>query len=246
MSLPRETTSGSHRAVRRLKPTLERNILNYAITASATGVGLLALSQAAGASIVYTQTNQKITQTTFLDLNNDGTSDFAFSTLCTYFHSGSLRIAHAELEIGPQVVGNQIWGQDPKVAALAAGVKVGSNGPFKSDIYLMGRDFSSVYSGKWAPVGGSVKNRYVGLKFLVGGQIHFGWARLNVMIRSAQTTCVQAVLTGYAYETVPGKSIVTGKTSATETGLKPAATLGQLAMGAAGLVAWRRERGVAA
>jgi hypothetical protein len=60
-------------------------------------------------------------------------------------------------------------------------------------------------------------------------------------------------LTGYAYETIPGKSILAGQTSEIErsnltpedfTPTKPsaqAATLGLLAQGAAGLVAWRRE-----
>jgi len=197
------------------------------------------MSQPAGASIVYTPTNQKITQTTVLDLNNDGTNDFAFQTLCTYFRS----LSHAALTIGPEVVGNQIRGRDPKVAALAAGVSVGSNGPFKSDIYLMGADRTNFYSGQWAPIGGSVRNRYVALKFLISGQIHFGWARLNVKIRSARTTCVQAVLTGYAYETVAGKSIITGKTSATDdlASAEPT-TLGRLALGAPGLLAWRRRQ----
>jgi hypothetical protein len=43
---------------------------------------------------------------------------------------------------------------------------------------------------------------YLGLKFVIKGKTHYGWARLAV---SAQRFVVTATLTRYAYETVPGK-----------------------------------------
>jgi hypothetical protein len=235
-------TSANPTLARRPNDKLERNLSAYAAAATAACAGLLAMSQPAEATIVYTPTNQKITQTTFLDLNNDGINDFAFHAFCTYSHPGSSgTFSYAQLNIRPVQVGNRIWGQVPDAAALAAGVSGGSKGPFKTDIYLMGLDQSNGYFGQWAPRKGSVKNRYVGLKFVISGQVHFGWARLNVQIRSARSTCVQAVLTGYAYETVAGMPIVTGKTSGTEVASAGPATLGQLALGAAGLVLWRKE-----
>jgi hypothetical protein len=51
-----------------------------------------------------------------------------------------------------------------------------------------------------------------------------------------------AVLTGYAYETVPHQAITTGKTSwpdVTGSEKQTNTTLGVLALGSAGLVAWR-------
>jgi hypothetical protein len=98
--------------------------------------------------------------------------------------------------------------------------------------------------GPW----GNVTNKYLGLKFLIGGKIHYGWARLTVMGYSSVT------LTGYAYETTVGKPIKAGHTtgpekSATEE-ISPTtltapvarkATLGLLALGAPGLSIWRRE-----
>ncbi len=60
--------------------------------------------------------------------------------------------------------------------------------------------------GSWA----NVTRRYLGLQFHIQGKVHYGWARLNV---TAAIGAVSATLTGYAYETVPGKSIVAGKTS---------------------------------
>jgi hypothetical protein len=62
---------------------------------------------------------------------------------------------------------------------------------------------------------------------------------------------VTAVLTGYAYETIPNKTIVAGQTKgpdeanrsepATTISNPESATLGVLAMGADGLSVWRRE-----
>jgi hypothetical protein len=101
-----------------------------------------------------------------------------------------------------------------------------------------GRSDQSVFSvGEWH----NVKTRYLGLAFSIQGQIHYGWARLNVN----QDGCViTAVLTGYAYETVPGKPIITGKTSGpsevSETERMPP-TLGLLAKGSIRLDAWRRD-----
>lgn len=227
-------------------PKLERNLCAYAAAATAACVGALAMPQPAEATVVYTPTNQKITQTTFLDLNNDGIHDFALHAICTYSHPGSSgTFSYAQLIINPVAAGNHIWGQVPYVAALPAGVSVGSSGPFIAKIDLMGSDQSNGYFGQWALRKGSVKNRYVALKFLINGQAHFGWARLNVQIRSARTTCVQAVLTGYAYETVAGMPIVTGNTSETEAASAEPAFLGQLALGAPGLVAWRKARELA-
>jgi hypothetical protein len=105
-------------------------------------------------------------------------------------------------------------------------------------------EFSSAISyGPWA----DVTNRYLGFKFLINGQVHYGWARLSV------AKYLQSVLlTGYAYETTPNKTIIEGHISGPETadafvpanpltpGAKPA-TLGMLARGSDGLALWRRE-----
>jgi hypothetical protein len=103
-------------------------------------------------------------------------------------------------------------GQGFKESALPAGIKLSSKGQFSPNLYPMGKVPSGVYSGPWAPVNGSERNRYLGLKFLRNRQVHFGWARLNVKIRGTGSSCVRAVLTGYGYETVPGKLSVAGRT----------------------------------
>jgi hypothetical protein len=103
-------------------------------------------------------------------------------------------------------------------------------------------------SGPWA----NVTNRYLALKFVIEGKIHLGWARLSVSC-PLRSLAVTATLTGYAYETVPGKAIRTGQRrddaeefnnggDANLTAPVPkSATLGRLAQGAQGLAVWRRK-----
>ena len=65
----------------------------------------------------------------------------------------------------------------------------------------------------------------------------------------------EAILTGYAYETIPGRAIIAGKTKGRDDAEPTAslnkripepATLGALALGAPGLAIWRREEAVTA
>jgi hypothetical protein len=88
------------------------------------------------------------------------------------------------------------------------------------------------------------------LKFTLQGKTHFGWARLNVSCIGYK---IRATLTGYAYETIPNKPIITGRTKGPDAISvdKPEATLtmptrepgslGLLAVGAPGLSFSRRE-----
>jgi hypothetical protein len=50
---------------------------------------------------------------------------------------------------------------------------------------------------------------YLGLKFVIKRKYHFGWARVTV---TRSRAFYYATLTGYAYETIPGKSIKAGQT----------------------------------
>jgi len=77
---------------------------------------------------------------------------------------------------------------------------------------------------------------YLGLKFDdLKGKTHYGWARVEVPISGGYW------LTGYAYETVPNKPIITGKTKGPDVITVEPATLGRLARGAP-MKASRREK----
>ena len=219
----------------------------------------MALVQPAEAKIVYTPAHRRITvgKDVFLDFNHDGRNDFKFHALRSTFPNGTF----LALNVYPVKAG-EIWGVNELASALPMGRRIG--GPKNSYFYasanfMAGLSATSVgarkYSGFWANGGKGVKNRYLGLKFVKKGQAHFGWARLSVRIYYSQKVRIDAVLTGYAYETTPNKPIVTGRKTGAQNTLdactpsatvpreacKPA-TLGMLALGSPALSIWRRRR----
>ena len=258
------------RTTAHLSDSTHQQLNMYAVAAGAAGVGMLALAQPSEAKIVYTPANVQIGGNVGklnLDLNNDGITDFEFCVATNYRYCPAQpgRRTSAgknppspffqDLSIFPAKAINQIWGNG-SASALPAGVRVGPKGKFSPGHRVMATWFyggTTHYGGPW----GNVQHRYLGLKFFINGKVHYGWARLNVHWYLPQ---VSATLTGYAYETVPGKSIITGKTKGPDGRGRaeqpsPAAlaapppklgTLGLLAMGARGLAIWRREESVSA
>jgi hypothetical protein len=240
-------SSSKSRKLTQLNSTTEKKLLGYAALAGASGVGILALVQPVRAEVVFTPTHQIMTDRVPLplDLNGDGIVDFKFEFV-TSTTSGFHFSSAAMMSVYGVAQTNQIWVKKERASALPPGVELGPNGQFAAGNIKMGTagfhyGAGSSYIGPWALRGGERKDRFVGLKFVIDGQIHFGWARLNVRIRPPWKHGVDAVLTGYAYETDVNTPIETGQTSGEEaSGLQPS-TLGRLALGAPGLVPWRRE-----
>jgi hypothetical protein len=102
------------------------------------------------------------------------------------------------------------------------------------------------HGGPWY----NVTDRYLGLSFQRNLRTHYGWAKLTVGAGN------YANLTGYAYETIVGKSIKAGQTreaddnenfgpGASLTNPIPntpqPASLGMVALGARGVPPWRRK-----
>lgn len=247
--MPRTKSAGSSSKARNatpFTPKTEKKLMGYVALASASGVAILALAQSSEAKVIYTAAHQKLPLNTdySLDVNGDGIADF------TLFASSILGGARpkgktytfnsdAELAIFAVTKSNQVWGARAAVSALPSGVKVGASGKFGTSNFILGGVFATdseppTYYGPWAPQAGNVKEHYVGLKFVIDGEIHYGWARLNAQIRQPLKGNVQAVLTGYAYETVANASIITGEISGPNVAETGPATLGRLAVGAAG------------
>jgi hypothetical protein len=216
----------------------------YALAASAAGVGVLALVQPAAAKIVYTKTHHVIrpNHSYPLDLNHDGVTDLSIqNTSSCGDWCGFTLVARA-------VAGNAVVGENYYASALTPGAEIGPKQSFSGLLMAHYTNGFGSHSGRW----GNVTNRYLGLKFRIKGKTHYGWARLNV---SDHQFGIVATLTGYAYETIPNKPIIAGKTKGTDdasrteqanvaspgTPAPQAASLGLLAMGSPGLSIWRRE-----
>jgi hypothetical protein len=228
------------RQSKRLASSLEHRLNSYALAASVAGVGVLALTQPAEAKIVYTPAHVIIGHGGVwmyqVDLNHDGVSDVTFGTV----HSSSTSLRSVDLWAGiPRSNGVQAQrGIKTWVSALRRGAWIGIGPPLRNcpgflcAMASSATGISSTKGGQWR----NVKNRYVGMRFVIRGKSHFGWIRLSVSMHAPRVT---ATLTGYAYETIPGKPIITGKTKGPDVITLPAATLGHLARGASGLSAWR-------
>jgi len=233
----------------RLSDSVHHQLSMYALAASAAGVGTLALAQPAEAKIVYTKAHKvihKLNDFVNLDLNHDGIVDFSLWLVHSrYPFVGAGLLAFPPNPSSTNTVrtsGARYW-----AIAYPAGVRIGPKGhaePLKRafDGALMehGCAATSTTACESSGVGGNwvnVKNRYLGLTFGINGKIHYGWARLNASIGSRDD--ISATLTGYAYETIPNKPIITGKTKGPDVITVQPTSLGHLAAGASAIPAWR-------
>jgi hypothetical protein len=227
---------------------LEKRLLAYAAAASAAGVATLAMVPPAEGKIVYTRVHQQISPNTMynLDLNHDGATDFTLGNHSSVRTSVSDAIVNIILPAGNAVRGYSIY-----ASALPMGVKIQAGKKFLSGMYSAEMAGSAYATWRGSNHGGpwfDVKNRFLGLRFAIKGKMHYGWARLNVSC--AKRHC-SALLTGYAYETIPGKPIITGATKGPD-GAEPTAslntrtpeppTLGMLALGAPAACTRKRHK----
>jgi hypothetical protein len=239
-----------------LPDSIHHQLNMYALAAGAAGVGVLALAHPAEAKIVYTPAHVVLGARSntpyYIDLNHDGVKDFVF--LHDYFYSSTTGFWGSFVQVTPyKFNGNRILGHGDALA-LRAGAKIGPSGRFSHYGTLAsgrgtGRSHSTKFYGFWANGGKGLRDRYVGLKFAINGEAHYGWARVSV-----SKFRFSAVLTGYAYETIADTPIKAGATSGTDDGEPTASigthatelpTLGMLALGERGLSMWRREDEVA-
>jgi len=218
-----------------LSDALHRRLNSYVLAASAAGVSVLALSEPAAAKIVYTPAKVKIGYVAYdLDLNHDGITDFeielGYSSTVSGFSTADI-FAFAP----PSQRGNKMAHAKGRVGlarALKPGVRIGPGDISSSGGFLVwegyGRKGTHIRTGQWI----NVKDRYLGLSFQINGKTHYGWARLNVKVTKRGISGFDAVLTGYAYETIPKKAIIAGKTKGPDDLALQTGSLGELAAGA--------------
>jgi hypothetical protein len=214
-------------------------------------VGILALALPAEAKIIYTPAHRFIgvNQTIPVDLNHDGKTDFSLQNVSNTFEGsgqGFLNALPAQPSNGVVGFGTSLF-QRPYAFALRAGNRIGPRAQFVFGkyIYMLYANATHGCHGSW----NDVKHRYLGVEFVVKGEIHYGWARLKTSCNPGNRK-ITALLTGYAYETIANKPIIAGATKGPDdaepatslnTPTPEPATLGMLALGERGLSIWRRE-----
>jgi hypothetical protein len=237
-----------HSAKTKLSETLDHRVKSYSIAAAAAGVSMLALAEPAQAKVVYTPANVNIKDSMpyALDVNGDGTADFTFE-FTSVDHTTLLL---AELDVPGNAIHSSV-GSKNEAIAFPAGAPIGPAQLFTTATtyggVFMAAAFAYSRTSFWGPWANKL-NRYLGVKFLIDGEVHYGWARFSV--DNWEKNGGKILLTGYAYETDVNTKIIAGdegsdtRAAAPVTPATPAsqpASLGLLARGAAALLLWRPD-----
>src|ERR1700691_1778062 len=157
---------------------------------SAITLGSLSLAPPLFAEIVYTPANQSIGKSNALsflpiDLNNDGIVDLSISAYNFVSFSTGL---HERCELnafglqGNQVLVEGSYDAVPGVMGQKIGFPASARFRFQQDGLMAASRHSSdgfasfnTTEGLWF----GATNRYLGIKFLIDGETHYGWARFN-------------------------------------------------------------------
>ena len=243
---------------------LKRQINLYSLAAAAAGVGMLALAAPAEGEVVVTR---KTIQIPLSSLGVEGVGiSFAYNGVddvklilssFSIFGANGNALKAVNSAQGEGVLGHNVdrvsW-----ASALAASAKIGPSANFVSAPGCGGTYFSycgvrlaathtSTFGsrGVGGPFAGDPKTAFLGVRFLIDGETHYGWVRLTVNTSMRRRT--MAKVTAYAYETAPEKPIWAGslREAANEAPVpkniqtQAGPSLGMLSLGAPGLLLWR-------
>ncbi|MDX2002132.1 MAG: T9SS type A sorting domain-containing protein [Chitinophagales bacterium] len=207
------------------KDSLSQKLAAYSALAAGTAAALM--PNEAEAKIVYTDecpdVNIQISGFAFgFFIDNDTVEDFKLSVQ-QGMYAGTYDYGLAAIFTPP---GNAIAGDTyttggysiPTPFALNAGDTIKSTLTFNNSTgatapQYLGFDLGGLVSvGNWI----SATDKYIGIKFQINGQTHYGWIRLDVQV--TPTTPIIRIK-DYAYEDVPNTPIVAGAMPAAASGV---------------------------
>jgi hypothetical protein len=174
-----------------LDEVLERRMMLYVLAAGATLMG----ASTAQAKVIFTPSSAYVSEDFSIDLDNDGNTDVVLSSRAYYYTSrfyGSFTFGSAEAPV--------LGGLIP--SALIRGQKIGSRDTFTHGLFLARNVYGPPLSGTGPFL--QTSNRYLGVRFVINGQVHYGWIGFRYVYVGV------AKLGGWAYETEPNKPIRAG------------------------------------
>jgi hypothetical protein len=191
-----------------MKKTLHNRISKYTAVA-----GAVVTAAGAQAQVVYTDVNPDYSHDATqnngfsvypLDLNNDQTVDFVIASKDSLYAAGNkLRYTLA----APYGAGNAVAGENPGGYDYALALDINSmvdstlNWIEATNTMAYNVDSANPYEENW----NGVTDKYLGLKFVVGGNTHYGWARLD-----SYAIGDSIVVKDYAFDATPNTGIMTG------------------------------------
>ena len=162
----------------------------------------------AKAQIIFTDVNPDslITAQYELDLNNDGTPEFLIEKIL----DGGINVVRAS-GISTQDSMAGYYGGFPNVVgypfALSSDVIIGSNSNLVEGGVMGGDHPLIMEDAQWL----TGINRYLGLRFAINGETHYGWVKIKITAVYASFTVLE-----YAYNGTAGEAINSGVTSVHE------------------------------
>jgi hypothetical protein len=193
---------------------LQKRLGKYTAAAAA-----LVGASGANAQIVYTDVNPDFAHPGNeigygLDLNNDANFDFAMFSADTVVTSGA-RVRYTIIApYGTAAASNAIAGESPSgydyALALNSGDMIDAtlNWIAATNTMAYNVDSNNPFNENW----NGVTDKYLGLKFVVAGNTHYGWARLDV-----QAVADVWTLKDYAFNGTPNGSITAGQMAGVNT-----------------------------
>lgn len=191
-----------------MKKNLQSRISKYTAVA-----GAVVSAAGAQAQVVYTDVNPDYSHDAPqnngfaiypLDLNNDQTFDFLVASKDSLYASGTmLRYTLAV----PYGAGNAVAGENPGGYDYALALDINSmvdstlNWIAATNTMAYNVNSANPYNENW----NGVTDKYLGLQFLVGGNTHYGWARLD-----SYAIGDSIVVKDYAFNATPNGGIMTG------------------------------------
>jgi len=189
----------------RKKSTISDKLKIY----SAIAAGLLTTGKEANASIVYTDINpdasKGVNSDYNVDFNNDGNIDVRIMQRTDIY--GMVTLAASGITNGTKIAGYPSTGSGG--TTIAAKLDFGSSID-PSILYTNGGSgYMSLINGTFTayPWTGGATDKYVGAKFIIGSNTHYGW-----ILVSTGSDSKSFVVKSYAYENVPSTGISAGAT----------------------------------
>ncbi|MFN5912555.1 MAG: T9SS type A sorting domain-containing protein [Bacteroidota bacterium] len=193
-----------------MKKELQNKLSRYTAAAAA-----IVAASGANAQIVYTDPQDVSVDddadangfsVVGLDLNNDMTFDFIVAARDTTVGGSRIRFTVA----APYGTASAIAGETPSAYDYALALNSGDmidntlNWIAATNTMAYNVDSANPYNENW----NGVTDKYLGLQFTVGGNTHYGWARLDVQAIGDVFT-----LKDYAFNASPDQGIEAGQTA---------------------------------
>ncbi|MEY3451272.1 MAG: hypothetical protein RL711_1098, partial [Bacteroidota bacterium] len=142
-----------------------------------------------------------------LDFDNDGNVDF-WLVKYTYTYTYNTTQINSDLSIYPNLYDNSVFVNIDNNQALRFdfGTEV-KNQTELSYAHLFNADVTNTPYLNWGNWAGGTTDKYLGVKFKIGAEVHYGWVKMNVSSDFETVT-----VTEVGYESSPGIPIKAGVT----------------------------------